>query len=181
MSTRQMTDHTLDVCKGWLPGNMGALDKSAKLSANVTIDPVYAGRVAHLNNEGEFEMGVLGTQMPIFLTQNSDDTDVRNPNTGAEDFAAITSTGVMSGVVATGGYEVESTEFDSAQTYAVNDVLRAVSSNSNATTGGRLTNASFTLGTTAGVGVVSKQVYKNSHRKNVLRFWTAFIPGQAGQ
>jgi hypothetical protein len=181
MSTRQMTDHTLDVLKGWLPGNMGSLDKSAKLSANVTVDPVYAGRVGHLNSEGEFELGATGTQMPIFFTQNSDDTDVNNPNTGGDDFAAITSRGTMSGVVATGGYEIETTEFDSAQTYAVNDIVRAVASNSNATTGGRITNASFTLFTNAGVGVVSKAVYQNCHRKNVLRLWTAYIPGLSGQ
>lgn len=181
MSARQMFDHTLDALKGWLPGNMGSLDKSAKLSAEVTVDPVYAGRVAHLNDAGEFELGVTGTMMPIFLTQNSDDPDVRNPSTGLDDFQEISSRGNMSGLVATGGYEVESTEYDSAQTYHVNDVLRAVASNSNATTGGRLTNASFTLGTTAGVGVVSKTPAKNSHRKYVIRLWPAYIPGAAGQ
>lgn len=175
---RQMFDHTLDAVKGWLPGNMASLDCSAKLSANVTIDPVYAGRVVHKNADGEFEMGVTGTQMAIFLLQNSDDPDVQNE--GGDDFQAIAPTGVMSGLVATGGYEVATTEFDSAQTYAINDVVRAVASNSNATTGGRLTNASFTLGTTAGVGVVSKAVAQNSHKKNVLTLWTAYIPGTAG-
>ncbi len=175
---RQMFDHTLDAVKGWLPGNMASLDCHGKLSAEVTIDPVYAGRVAHLNDDGEFEMGVTGTQMPIFLRQNSDDLDVQNE--GGDDFQAIAPTGVMSGLVATGGYEVATTEYDQDQTYHVNDALRAIASNSNATTGGRITNASFTLGTTAGIGVVSKVPAKNSHKKWVLTLWPAFIPGTSG-
>lgn len=175
---RQMFDHTLDAVKGWLPGNMASLDCSAKLSANVTIDPVYAGRVVHKNDDEEFEMGVTGTQMAIFLLQNSDDPDVANE--GGDDFQAIAPRGNMSGLVATGGYEVASTEYDQDQTYHVNDVLRAVASNSNATTGGRLTNASWTLGTNAGVGVVSKIPARNSHRKFVITFWTAYIPGTSG-
>ena len=176
---RQMFDHTLDAVKGWLPGNMGALDCAAKLSTNVTISPVYAGRVVHKNDDEEFEMGVTGTQMAIFLFQNSDDYDVQGDS--SDDTQSISPTGVMSGFVATGGYEVATTEYDQDQTYHVNDVLRAVASNNNATTGGRLTNASFTLGTTAGVGVVSKLPAKNSHKKYVITLWTAYIPGQSGQ
>lgn len=175
---RQMFDHTLDAVKGWIPGNMASLDCAAKLSANVTIDPVYAGRVVHKNDDGEFEMGVTGTQMGIFLTQNSDDKDVEGDS--GDDMQAIAPTGVMSGLVATGGYEVATTEFDDDQTYHINDALRAIASNSNATTGGRLTNASFTLGTTAAVGVVSKLPAANSHKKRVLTLWTAFIPGTTG-
>lgn len=172
---RQMFDHTLDAVKGWLPGNMASLDCHGKLSADVTVDPVYAGRVVHKNDDEEFELGVVGTQMAIFLLQNSDDPDVANE--GGDDFQAIAPRGNQSGLVATGGYEVASTEYDRDQTYHVNDVLRAIKSNSNATTGGRLTNAGFTLGTTAGVGVVSKLPAKNSHKKYVITFWTAYIPG----
>ena len=152
---------------------------SAPLSANVTIDPVYAGRVVHKNDDEEFEMGVTGTQMAIFLLQNSDDPDVKND--GGDDFQAIAPRGNMSGIVATSGTELATTEYDQAQTYHVNDVLRAVASNSNATTGGRLTNAGFTLGTNAGVGVVSKLPKKNSHKKYVITLWPAYIPGQSGQ
>lgn len=174
-ATRQMFDHTLDAVKGWMPGNMASLDCSAKLSANVTVDPVYAGRVVHKNDDGEFELGCVGMQMAIFLRQNSSDFDV-SPDTG-DDYQGISPTGVMSGLVATGGYEVATTEYDRDQTYHVNDALRAIASNSNATTGGRLTNAGFTLGTTAAVGVVSKLPAQNSHKKYVLTLWTAFIPG----
>ena len=173
----QMFTHTLDAVKGWIPGNMGSLDSKGKLSANVTIDPVYAGRCVHLNSVGEYEMGVTGTQMPIFLLQNSTDFDVAND--GGDDWEAISSRGTMSGLVATGGYELATTEFDDDQVYAINDLVRAVASNSNATTGGRLTNAGITLFTQACVGVVSKLVAQNSHKKRVLTFWPAYIPGTA--
>lgn len=172
---RQMFDHTLDAVKGWLPGNMSSLDCSGKLSPNVTINPVYAGRVVHKNDNGEFEMGVTGTQMAIFLLQNSDDPDVQN--NGGQHWNAIAPTGVLSGLVATGGYELASTEFDDSRTYRVNDPLRAVASNTNATTGGRLTNESVVLFQTAIVGIVSKPPAKNSHGKKVLTFWPVFCPG----
>ncbi len=175
---RQMFDHSLDAVKGWIPGNMASLDKSAKLSANVTVDPVYAGRVAHLNDDGEFELGVTGSQMAIFLGQNSDDSDVSN--LGGNNWQAVSSTGVMSGIVATSGTELASSEFDSAMTYHVNDLLRAVASNSNATTGGRLTNASVTLNTTACVGVVSKVPALNHHRVSIITFWPVYVPGTTG-
>ncbi len=172
---RQLFDHTLDAVKGWLPGNMASLDCSGKLAAAVTVDPVYAGRVAHKNNDGEFELGVTGTKMAIFLLQNSDDPDVQN--SGGDGWTAIAPTGVMSGLVATGGYELASTEFDTSLTYVVNDPLRAIASNSNATTGGRLTNAGVTLFTTAICGVVSKVPAANSHGKSVLTFWPVYVPG----
>lgn len=171
---RQMFAHSLIALKGWLPGNMGALDNSAQLSANVTIDPVFAGRVVHQTDAGEYEMGCTGTQMAIFLLQNSDDPDVSN-NDGVSQ--AVNPDGTMSGLVATGGYEVTSTEFDDDQTYAVNNQLRAVASNSNATTGGRLTNQGITVGTNAVCGVVSKLPYSNSDGVRVIQFWPVYCPG----
>ena len=86
---RQMTAHTLDGIKGW-PNNLHAVDFAAKLSPNVTIDPVFAGRCVHLNGAGEYEMGLpdidKAGHMPIFIFQNSDDPDVKNDGgiTGSE-------------------------------------------------------------------------------------------------
>lgn len=175
---RMSYDHTLDAVKGWMPGNMGALDNSGRLSGNVTIDPVYAGRVVHRNDAGEYEMGVTGTQMAIFLFQNSDDTDVNNE--GGTDWQPISPTGVMSGFVATGAYEVATTEFDDTQTYHVNDPLRATASNSNASTGGVITNAGVAVHTNAVIGVVSRLPEMNCHKKRVITLWPVYCPGTAG-
>lgn len=176
---RQSFDHKAKALKGWIPGNMGSLDCTAKLSANVTIDPVYAGRVVHKNSSGEFEMGCIAKQMGIVLIGNSDDRDVSMPT--GDDYQTVfpPADANLTGLVCSGGFEIESTEYDTAQTYAYNDLLRAVASNSSATTGGRLTNQSLTLYTNAAVGVVSRTPYYNAHRKQVIAFWTVYCPAPA--
>jgi hypothetical protein len=183
----QMFDHTLDAVKGWF--HMAALDFTAKLSDNVTIT-AYAGRCVSLNNDGEFEMGVTGSKMPIFLLQNSTDADVQNA--GGSVWYPISPEGNLTGLVAKGAYELETTEFDTAQTYYPNDYLRAVASNSNQTTGGRLTNQSVvalenatslsgSTNPTAIVGVVSRAPRKRqTDRNTVLAFWPVYKPGKTG-
>ena len=185
---RQMFDHTLDAIKGWF--HMAALDFTAKLSSNVTVTTVYAGRCVHLNSDGEFELGATGSQMPIFLLQNSDDNDVGN--SGGTRWYPVGPTGAITGLVAKGSYELETTEFDSGNTYAPNDLLRCKSSSNSSTDGGLLTNASVvtlenstSLGAgtnpTAIVGVVSRGVRKRqSDRNNVLAFWPIYKPGKTG-
>lgn len=180
---KQMFDHTLDAPKGWF--HMAALDFPAKLSSEVTID-AYAGRCVHLNADGEFEMGCVGDQMPIFLLQNSYDADV--DNYGGTYWYPIGPTGTINGLVGKGAYMLETTEFDPDQEYAPNDPLRAIASNSNQTTGGRLTNqgvvkvASGTpAAATAVVGHVAIPPRKRqSDRKKVLCFWPGHHPGAAG-
>lgn len=184
MRPRQMYAKALDPIKGWK--NMGNLSYSAKLSSNVSIDPVFQGRVVHLNASGEWEMGCTGHQMAGFLFgASSDDPDVEA--TSSDDDRQVFPVGVMTALMATGSWELSSTEFDEDQDYAPNDGLRAVASNSNSTTGGRLTNASVVWAAsatpqlaTAVVGIVSAGVVQNSHKKNALRFWTVFCPGAAG-
>jgi len=176
----QMFDHTLDAIKGWF--HMAALDYTSKLSSNVTVD-VYAGRCVHLNSDGEFELGATGSQMPIFLLQNGSDNDVSNA--GGTRWYPIGPTGAITGLVGAGSYELETTEFDSGNTYAPNQYLRCKSSSNSSTDGGLLTNAS-TVAAEAGsgnptniVGVVSRGVRKRqSDRNNVLAFWTVYKPGK---
>lgn len=187
----QMFAHTLDAVKGWF--HMAALDFTAKLSDNVTIT-AYAGRCVHLNNDGEFEMGVTGSQMPIFLLQNSTDSDVANSGdsngNGGALWYPIGPDGNLTGLVAKGAYELETTEFDTAQTYNPNDYLKA--DNTAATTKGKLTNQGITTlenstslsgstNPTAVVGVVSRAKRKRqSDRNYVLSFWPVYKPGKTG-
>ena len=180
---RQMFDHTLDAIKGWF--HMAALDFTAKLSSNVTIDVVYAGRCVHINSDGEFELGCTGSQMPIFLLQNSDDNDVAN--SGGTKWYPIGPSGNITGLVAKGAYELETTEFDSANTYAPNEYLRCKSSSNSSTDGGLLTNSGVSTlenggsNPTAIVGVVSRGVRKRqSDRNDVLAFWPIYKPGKTG-
>lgn len=182
-----MFEHGLDIPKGWF--EPAALDKSALLSGDVSFD-VPAGRVVHLNPSGEFEMGVGVTDMAIFLLQASNDYDVANPGmtpSGLFMHQAIGPKGVMSGVVATGSYEVQSTEFDSDQTYTPGDLLTAAADNADADVGGVLTNVGS--GDAGDVeqfvdpvcGVVSDGAFRNAHGVNVLGFWPVWLPGAYAQ
>jgi len=168
---RQMFDHWLESPQGDWP-SLHALDFKAKLSADVTIDPVFKGRVVHVNDEGEFEMGIAGAQMAMFLLQNSDDADVANE--GGDDWEAAHPTGVLAAIVANAAVELEDTEFDPGQVYGANDTLTAVASNTNATTGGRITKG--TAYTDAICGVVSRKAFANANKKMVLAFWPVYLP-----
>lgn len=181
-------DHALDFLKGW--PSQTALDTDAKLSSSVsaTAKPVYGGRVVHKNNADEFELGAKLNQMPIFLIQGSEDFDVSNQGT---DWVAIAPTGVMSGLVATGGFELQSTEFNDVA-YNVNDFLHAPTEDqitgTDKSAAGKLYNTLAWPGGGGGAvafpthnicGVVSKVPALNHHRRKVISFWTVFFPGTA--
>ena len=176
-------EHGLDIAKGWF--QPAALDFAAKLSGNVNF-VVPRGRVVHVNAAGEFEMGVGETDMGIFLHNAADDFDVSNPGTtptGLFMHKAIAPKGVMSGLVAKGPYEIESTEFDDEQTYEANQLLTATADNDDIDVGGLLTNVGS--GSAGDVeqfvdpvcGVVSRGAFKNHHGVMVLAFWSEYIPG----
>jgi hypothetical protein len=135
-----MFEHMLDPKKGW--PSPTALDYDAHIAAAVTFS-LQRGRVVHLNAAGEFETGVDQTGMGIFLFPGADDFDVNNPGTTAAGHfmhQQIAPTGKVSGLVAKGGYDLEDTEFDTLQTYVPGDLLTATVANTNAATGGLLTN-----------------------------------------
>lgn len=185
---RQMAAHTLEAPKGW--PSQHAVDFSTKISSNVTIDTVFAGRCVHLNASGEFEMGLPNTigacNVPMFLFQNSDDPDVANPGgdpaTEKGVWVSLAPTGKIMALVALGAYELETTEFEpaaTAGTYAPGDPLTATADNANAVTGGRITRNGVTAYGTALCGIVSRGVFENSHQKNALAFWPYVLPRQS--
>lgn len=178
-----MFEHGIDVAKGWF--EPAALDFSAKLSSNVTFD-VPAGRVMHVNSAGEFETGVGETDMGIVLIQGSQAYDVANDGTtpaGNFMHQAIAPAGTMSGLVCSGAYEIEDTEFDTGQTYAPNELLTATVANTTLATGGVLTNAGSGAGGDVEqfvdpvCGVVSRGEFVNAHGISVLAFWPVWLPG----
>jgi hypothetical protein len=186
----QMYEHTLRPLKGWF--HMAALDKAAKLAAAVTI-VAYSGRVVHLNNSGEFEMGVTGSQVPIYLIQGTNLFAVSNPGitpSGGFMHRAIAPTGVHSGLVGIAGYELETTEFDTTPTvpYVPNQLLTAKADNTNQVTGGVISNDRAGADGAGGVvrqyvdaacGVVSDGQMINEHGVPVLKFWSVYLPAVA--
>jgi hypothetical protein len=108
------------------------------------------------------------------LHNGTDQFDVNNP--GGNHWKAIAPAGILSGLVAIGGYELETTEFDSVQTYLPNEPLRAVRSDS-AANAGTLTNQGVVLYTNLVCAVVSRGKRTNHHGKTVLSFWPVYLPG----
>lgn len=209
----QSFNRAMNALKGWpIPTILdiqGTLD--AAVNINSTGLPPTSGQCVHVSalvapsgsNPGPnfvtFAMGAKQNQMPLFLWPTFSDFDVSNPGVPAGVALGGNSTtipgwvpgipaGILVALVAKGNYELETTEFDTAQTYAANDLLRTVTSNTDANAG-KLTNqdasggqpfattAKLTLYTDSSVGRVSRGVYTNANGVSVLAFWPESIPG----
>jgi len=183
-------DHTIDPIAGYdiAPGH--ALNYTAPVSSNVTLTP-WEGMVVHLNASGEFEVGCRADKMPIFLMQPSkpyghlSTVQALNPGQGWQSIGLFP----RAGLVATGGFEIATTSYDSAQTYLPNQYLTAKYSNTDATAGGMLTNKvpgtntavtypGRASGTTVTVcGMVTRPPTTLRNGNTVLSLWTCFFPG----
>jgi hypothetical protein len=182
-----MFEHCLDELKGW--PDESALDFDAHLSPNVTVDPVFGGTCVHVNQDGQFELGVGNSDVGIFLLQGSQELDVSNP--GGNHWVAIAPTGKMSGLVALGGFELETTEFNQGTgvEYVPGNQLtaptEAVITGTNKVMAGKLfktrgwaggNNAAVAAGRDPICAVVSRRNHINHHRVPVVTFWPTYIP-----
>ena len=174
----QMFDHMLNPVKGW--PHQAALDFQAKISANVLYD-MRAGQCAHINASGELEPGAQLLQMPLFMFQGANDFDVNNQRN--DQWTPISPSGRIMCLPGKGAYELETTEFDSTQSYLPNDHLVAPVGNTSGDefTSGVLTNASpgglYVAGMKNRVGVVSRGKFTNAYGKQVVAFWPIYLPG----
>lgn len=171
------------------------------VSVNANTD-FYGGQI---NGPGTVvaEMGCGAVHgLPYYLWPGANDPDVSNPGVppgvavygdttyGPPDQVPALPSATnqnMVALVATGGYELETTEFDTAQTYTPGLYLRAVTSNTLANAG-KITNqrgatvnfnsdGAVVLGTDTVVGIVSRGTYVNANRKSALSFHSFFYPG----
>jgi hypothetical protein len=172
-----MFDHMLNPAKGW--PSPTALDFRAKASPAVLWDMV-SGLGCHLNPSGLLEPGIVNTQMGLFPFQGVNELDVNNAQSTGQ-WIPINPSGNIMELVAKGPYELETTEFDQAQTYVPNQPLRAPTGLTAAAPGGALTNQGIVIGTNAICGVVSRGTFRNSYGKPALAFWPVWFPGAAGE
>lgn len=166
----QMFDHTMIELSG--RSTMHALDFAAAPAAG---EVVFAGSVMTLNANGAFVSGlgagVANTQlfqhrapMAIFAIQGTNEFDANSDVGNA-------SGGVQSGIVASGGYEIQTTEYV-ADTYRPNDLLTfAVGANR-----GKVDLAKDNYSDCHVLGCVSRGTETNADGKNVISFWTVFLP-----
>ena len=182
----QMFTNTLDAIKGWF--HEAALDHSAPFAGGQTGTTASSsaaieykqGMVASLNASNQLILGCGGDSVAIFLLNSEDDPDVANASfAGSGEWVSVGPSGTLSGLVATGGYELESTEYDD-DAYAPGQPL--TSALSGVVKCGQLDKGATYVDNI--VGIVSKaQVAaatsghtKNSHGQSVLRFWSVWFP-----
>ena len=167
-SPAQMVDHELNPIKGW-PGP-AALDKSKAIHAGETIQ---RGRVMSIDPVfDEFVLGAPDNAMPIFAFPSSADFDVYSDDGNM-------SGGHGMGLVATGGFEVETTEY-LGTSFAPNTPL--TTHNDADSDKGKVKECDFCVfppnkETVCICGIVSDAgPLTNEFRKTVVRFWTVYLP-----
>jgi len=161
----QMFDHECNVLKGWWHAH--ALDKTAPLKSG---EEINAGHVCYLDQNGEFALGLPDNVMPCFAFPNSDDFDVSADvgNTQSENMMALP---------ATGSYELQTTEYDTSYTFAINDYLTAWNSELvgyTAAKNGQVRTCNPFENTVC--GICSGGVATNEHGKNWVSLWTYHLP-----
>lgn len=166
LTPAQMFDHELNPVKGW--PSITALDKSAAIGDGVT--GIAAGMCLSLNSSGKYQRGCPNGSMPLFAFQNQNDFDVNS------DLGNL-SGGVLMTLVATGGYELETTEFLGVS-YVPNAPLTCEQSVTADI--GKLKVTTIAHATDMIVGVVSDEgPITNDNAKNVVRFWPVYMPQRA--
>lgn len=161
-------------------GHAGPLVKQRPIAA-ASLANAYAGRVVTLNSSGDFQLGNGGNTkaMPLFLIRGRESPSVYTETNQYWVPGKTTAIGVAA--VATGGFELQSTEFNPNATYAPNTPLTADSN-------GVLTTGAFGSNWIVGICSVyeNQENYqptpsqlprgKNANGKEVLTFWTYFYP-----
>ena len=170
----QMYDHELVVVRG--PAPQHRLEYFAPKATDVEY---IRGSVISATDDGSITVGCpVGTTgnrpMPMFAIQGTADLDAYTDeyNTGV---------GVQSAVVATGGFEVATTEFV-AGTYKVNDLLTCDADGKVTKATGDAYGNEVILGVCA-IATDSTAVQNsigvqttNSYGKPLLTFWTVYFP-----
>ena len=182
---RQMTANTLNALKGW--PSQSAVDFHAKFDAVqlAASEPILAGTVVSLGSDGEFEIGVggvaEGNRMPLFLFNNSDEPDVANDggDAGAGGdkgvWVPVSPTGQAMALVATGAYELTSTQYVAGGNIGVPNTP-LYSPYYGAANEGKLDDGAWGDANTI-VGIVSRGVVDNGYGHNAVAFWPYFLAG----
>ena len=148
---------------------------------------IVRGSVVSLNADGKFVLGCPKGSgnlypMPMFSRKNAYDTDVTTGAIGAHTGEILVREvvgGMIPAYVATGGFELESSEYAAAD-YAINMALVADANGKVAPAGSATMYGNETI-----VGIVSKKPYRSQASFNVngtgdnrICFWTVFFPGK---
>ena len=170
----QMFDHTQIELSG--RSLTYPLDFAAPADPDETI-AVLQGGLCSLNADGQIVTGlgdsvanevIAGkTPMGLIAIQGRDEFDA---NSDVGNF----SDGIQSALVCSGGYEIETTEFE-AGSYVPNEALTfGVTTNR-----GLIVKAAANYSDQHVIGVVSRANKANEYNKQVLAFWSVYCPAVA--
>lgn len=189
-TVKQQYENYIAVKSGALEEDM-CLVLTAPLNAEAT--GVVRGSVVSLNDKGEYVLGLTEGSgniypMPCFSKKNAFDPDVSTGAVGEKtgEYIAMSTVGKkISAYVATGGFELESSEFDATATYSVNMALSC----GTADKAGKVVpaDANGIYGSKTVLGIVSQVPFRGKDSMNVngtavnrICFWTVFFPPKRG-
>jgi hypothetical protein len=154
---------------------------------------IYQGSVVSLNADGKYICGCgVGSganyPVPCISLKNVFDPDVTTGKLGTTAFVTGSSYtvlpdyrkstysavgGKITAIPCTGGYEIETTEFDFEDEYAPNDALIPGTGDNL----GKIVKSSGAIGAAPVVGFVSRAMFSvDSYQQKRISFWTNFIP-----
>lgn len=169
MQAPQMFDRRLNPLKGW--PSPYALDKAKEVGTAVEEQGIRAGMVIHIDAATQmFKRGLPGNQMPIFAWNDYVAFDTMGGDDG--NISLHGNMKGLSGLVATGAYELQTTEFVTGQVYAPNTPLTV--QNAAGADQGKMMPGNFYADVIC--GVVSDGQSTNAHGKSVVAFWSYFLP-----
>lgn len=172
MRAPQMFDHRLNPIKGW--PSPYALDKAAQVANAEAEQGIRAGMVIHIDPvTSMFKRGLPGKQVPIFAWNDYLAFDAQGGDEG--NLNLYGNMKGMSGLVALGSYELQTTEFVAGQTYAPNTPLTV--ENAATEDQGKVKPGEFYADTIC--GVVSDGQIKNAQGVDVVTLWSYFLPSMA--
>lgn len=157
----QSYENILTPVKGFVPNY--ALDYTAPAADGESFE---AGSLVSLNSDGEIIAGCADDAMPMFSINGTDDFDNRG------DTGNIAGAGIGA-LVATGGFEVYTTAYDTAETYTPNTFLTAATGSD----AGKVTVSPTSYNDRVICGCVSRgEPSDTQYDQDLLYFWTMFIP-----
>ena len=179
----QMTDHILDPVRGPQVGH-----RLEYYAPAATGEEWTRGSVISANDLGQLKKGCeAGSEynrpMPMFALQGTDDLDVWYDNDNPEVNGTGAPAGVPSALVASGGFELASSEFakvegDDAIIYNVNDQLTCDANGKliKKTADSEPTVGIVSIARTGNTKVNTIGTRLRRYNTDLLTFWTVFIP-----
>lgn len=169
MQAPQMFDHRLNPVKGW--PSPYALDKAKGVGNAAEEMGIRAGMVMHIDGPTQlFKRGLPGNQMPIFAWNDYTHFDALGGDDG--NISLVGNDKGMSGLVATGTYELQTTEFVTGQNYSPNTPLTV--QNTVGADQGKVMPGEFYADVVC--GIVSDGQSSNAHGVANITFWSYFLP-----